>query len=111
MWYVDGSGQIDPRWYLVLPSVLAVLFFFLLAMPTVQRARFSTQTIGRDSLIGERGVALVGLDPDGIVEVQGARWRATTHREAKVATGTPVVVNGVDGLFLEVDRVAPDREN
>jgi membrane-bound ClpP family serine protease len=111
MWYVDGSGQIDPRWYLVLPSVLAVLFFFLLAMPTVQRARFSTQTIGRDSLIGERGVALVGLDPDGVVEVQGARWRATTHREAKVATGTQVVVNGVDGLFLEVDRVAPDREN
>ncbi|MDP9495759.1 MAG: hypothetical protein M3P87_11020 [Actinomycetota bacterium] len=111
MWYVEGSGQIDPRWYLVLPSVLAVLFFFLLAMPTVQRARFSTQTIGRDSLIGERGVALVGLDPDGIVEVQGARWRATTHREAKVATGTPVVVNGVDGLFLEVDRVPPDREN
>jgi membrane-bound serine protease (ClpP class) len=111
MWYVDGSGQIDPRWYLVLPSVLAVLFFFLLAMPTVQRARFSTQTIGRDSLIGERGVALVGLDPDGIVEVQGARWRATTHREANVATGTAVVVNGVDGLFLEVDRVPPDREN
>jgi membrane-bound serine protease (ClpP class) len=111
MWYVDGSGQIDPRWYLILPSVLAVLFFFLLAMPTVQRARFSTQTIGRDSLIGERGVALVGLDPDGIVEVQGARWRATTHREAKVATGTEVVVNGVDGLFLEVDRVPLDREN
>jgi membrane-bound serine protease (ClpP class) len=111
MWYVSGSGQIDARWFLILPSVLAVLFFFLLAMPTVQRARFSTQTIGRDSLIGERGVAVVGLDPDGIVEVQGARWRATAHREAKVATGVAVVVTGVDGLFLEVDRVMPDREN
>ncbi|MEX2653113.1 MAG: NfeD family protein [Acidimicrobiia bacterium] len=111
MWYVDGSGQIDPRWFLVLPSVLSVLFFFLLAMPTVQRARFSTQTIGRDSLIGEKGVAQVGLDPDGIVEVLGARWRATSHREAKVAMGTRVVVTGVDGLFLEVDREPPDREN
>jgi membrane-bound serine protease (ClpP class) len=111
MWYVDGSGQIDPRWFLVLPSVLSVLFFFLLALPTVQRARFSTQTIGRDSLIGEMGVAQVGLDPDGIVEVLGARWRATSHREANVATGTRVVVTGVDGLFLEVDRVPPDREN
>lgn len=110
-WYVDGSGQIDPRWYLILPSVLAVLFFFLLAMPTVQRARYSTQTIGRDSLIGETGVARVGLDPDGIVEVHGARWRATSHREAKVATGTQVVVTGVDGLFLEVDRVPTEREN
>ncbi|MEX1124896.1 MAG: NfeD family protein [Acidimicrobiia bacterium] len=110
MWYVDGSGQIDPRWFLVLPSVLSVLFFFLLAMPTVQRARFSTQTIGRDALIGEHGVAVVGLDPDGIVEVQGARWRATAHREAMVATGVPVVVTGVDGLFLEVDRIPPGRE-
>ena len=56
--YVEGSGQIDPRWYLVLPSVLAALFFFMLAMPTVQRARFSTRTIGQrrsDRRKGNRG--------------------------------------------------------
>ena len=109
--YVDGSGQIDPRWYLVLPSVLAVLFFFLLAMPTVQRARFSTQTIGRDSLVGEPGVALADFDPDGVVEVHGARWRATAHREAGVSQGSEVVVIGVDGMFLEVDLPSAGREN
>jgi membrane-bound serine protease (ClpP class) len=110
MFFVDGSGQIDPRWYLVLPSVLAALFFFLLAMPTVQRARYSTQTIGRDSLIGEQGVAVADFDPDGVVEVHGARWRATAHRESGLATGSPVVVTGVDGTFLEVDRLSSDRE-
>ncbi|MDP9144776.1 MAG: hypothetical protein M3N43_08795, partial [Actinomycetota bacterium] len=108
---VNGSGQIDARWYLVLPSVLAVLFFFLLAMPTVQRARFSTQTIGRDGLIGERGVALAGFDPDGVVEVNGARWRATAHREAGLSEGSEVVVAGVDGMFLEVEPLKVDREN
>ncbi len=101
--YVDGSGQIDPRWYLVLPSVLAALFFFLLAMPTVQRARFSTRTIGRDGLIGERGIAVGGFDPDGIVEVKGARWRATAHREAGLTAGSEILVSGVDGMFLEVE--------
>lgn len=101
--FVDGGGQIDPRWWLVVPSVLAVLFFFLLAMPTVQRARFSTQTIGRDGLINEQGVALVDFDPDGVVEVNGARWRATAHREAGIVKGAPIVVTGVDGMFLEVD--------
>ena len=111
MFYVHGSGQIDPRWYLVLPSVLAALFFFLLAMPTVQRARFSTQTIGRDSLVGESGMALQDFDPDGVVEVHGARWRATAHREAGVAQGTAVVVTGVDGMFLEVDLPSSEREN
>ena len=110
MSYVAGAGQIDPRWWLVLPSVLAVLFFFLLAMPTVQRARLSTQTIGRGSLIGHNGTALVDFDPDGIVEVAGARWRATAHREADLMQGSEVVVTGVDGLFLEVDRKQTDRE-
>jgi membrane-bound ClpP family serine protease len=108
---VDGSGQIDPRWYLVLPSVLAVLFFFLLAMPTVQRARFSTRTIGRDRLIGEHGFALERFDPDGVVEVGGARWRATAHREAGLSAGSEILVAGVDGMFLEVEPVADPREN
>lgn len=107
---IDGGGQLDPRWWLVLPSVLGVLFFFLLAMPTVQRARLSTETIGRDTLIGETGVALVDFDPDGLVEVKGARWRGTAHREAGIAEGDPIAVTGVDGLYLEVDRAVTDRE-
>jgi membrane-bound serine protease (ClpP class) len=108
---IDGSGQIDPRWFLVLPSVLAVLFFFLLAMPTVQRARFSTGTIGREGLIGERGVALEPFDPDGVVEVRGARWRATAHREAGLVAGSEILVAGVDGMFLEVEPPGSSREN
>jgi membrane-bound serine protease (ClpP class) len=110
MFFIDGAGQIDPRWWLVLPSVLAALFFFLLAMPTVQRARLSTQTIGRDSLIGHTGKALVDFEPDGLVEVDGARWRATAHREAGIEEGDEVSVTGVDGLYLEVGPPDPDRE-
>jgi membrane-bound ClpP family serine protease len=72
-------------------------------MPTVQRARFSTRTIGRDGLIGERGIAVGGFDPDGIVEVKGARWRATAHREAGLTAGSEILVSGVDGMFLEVE--------
>lgn len=110
MFLVAGHGQIGPRWWLVLPSVLAVLFFFLLAMPTVQRARLSTETIGRDSLIGELGKALADFSPDGLVEVRGARWRGTAHREAGITRGDAVVVTGVDGLFLEVDVPGSGRE-
>lgn len=105
IFYVDGSGQIDPRWWLILLSVLAALFFFLLAMPTVQRSRLSTQTIGRESLIGKAGVAVSDFDPEGIVDVDGSRWRATAHREAGLTAGDPILVTGVDGLFLEVEPV------
>ncbi len=107
---IDGGGQIDPRWWLILPTVLGVLFFFLLAMPTVQRARLSTETIGRRSLVGESGTALVDFDPDGLVEVRGARWRGTAHREAGISAGDSIEVTGVDGLFLEVDRNVAGRE-
>lgn len=107
---IDGGGQIDPRWWLVLPSVAGVLFFFLLAMPTVQRARLSTETIGRDTLIGETGKALVDFDPDGLVEVRGARWRGTAHRESGIEQGDPIEVTGVDGMYLEVDRPPTARE-
>ncbi len=109
LFLVDGGGQIDPRWWLVLLSVLAVLFFYLLAMPTVQRARLSTMTVGREGLIGLRGVAVGSFSPDGVVEIEGARWRATAHREAGLAAGSEVVVTGVDGLYLEVDS-AQGRE-
>jgi membrane-bound serine protease (ClpP class) len=110
MFLIDGGGQIDPRWWLVLPTVAGVLFFFLLAMPTVQRARLSTETIGRNSLIGELGTALVEFDPDGLVEVRGARWKGTAHRESGIGEGDPIEVTGVDGVYLEVVRQVTSRE-
>lgn len=110
MTLVDGGGQIDPRWWLVAPSVAGVVFFFLMAMPTVQRARLSTMTVGRDSLVGETGIALADFDPDGLVEVRGARWRGTAHREAAITEGDQIEVTGVDGLYLEVDRIGSGRE-
>jgi len=82
----------------------------LLAMPTVQRARLSTETIGRDHLVGQTGVALSGFEPDGVVEVGGARWRGTAHREAGIETGDAIEVTGVDGLFLEVEPTVTLRE-
>jgi membrane-bound ClpP family serine protease len=48
-------------------------------------------------------VALDQFDPDGTVEVKGARWRATAHREAGLVAGSAIRVAGVDGMFLEVE--------
>jgi membrane-bound serine protease (ClpP class) len=104
VWFTDAAPQIRPALPGVLLTVAAAAFFFVLALPTVGRSRFSTQTIGRDHLIGRRGQALTDLTPDGEVEVDGARWRATSHREAGIRAGDPVSVQGIDGWYLEVDR-------
>jgi membrane-bound serine protease (ClpP class) len=70
------------------------------------RSRFSTPTIGRESLIGEMGEAAVDIAPDGVILLRGARWRARTNRATPITAGEPVRVVEVDGLILEVEPEA-----
>ena len=63
----------------------ATLLFVLSGMTAMVRSRFSTPTIGREELIGEMGVAEVGVDPDGVVRVRDALWRARTNRATPIA--------------------------
>jgi membrane-bound serine protease (ClpP class) len=88
----------------VVVGMLALTALFVgAAMPAVMRARFSTPTIGRESMLGEVGVARSAVDPDGTVEVRGAPWRARTNRATPLAAGDPLRVVGIDGLVLEVE--------
>ncbi|HVR33968.1 MAG TPA: NfeD family protein [Acidimicrobiia bacterium] len=100
--FTDAAPQFSPGIPGVLLTVGSAAFFFLLAMPTVARSRFSTQTIGRDHLVGTTGMAVSDFGPDGLVEIDGARWRGSAHREAGIRNGDAVVVLAVDGWFLEV---------
>jgi membrane-bound serine protease (ClpP class) len=84
-------------------GVLGTALFMLAGMPAMVRARFSTPTIGRQSMIGEMGVALVAVEPEGTVEVRGAPWRARTNRATPIAVGDPIRVIAIDGLLLEVE--------
>ena len=72
-------------------------------IPSMIRARFSTPTIGRESMVGELGTALADVSPEGTVEVRGAPWRARTNRATPIAQGDSVRVVGIDGLLLEVE--------
>jgi membrane-bound ClpP family serine protease len=67
------------------------------------RARFSTKTIGRDGLVGKSGFAIGDFGPDGVVEVDGARWPATAHRESGIRAGSEILVTAVQGWRLEVE--------
>ena len=106
--FSGGEPQVRTGIPGVILTVLAVLFFYLLAIPTMGRARFSTQTIGREGLVGRRGLAITDFGPEGVVEVDGARWPATGHRESGIKAGAEVVVTAVRGWELEIE---PGREN
>ncbi|MFM7270965.1 MAG: NfeD family protein [Actinomycetes bacterium] len=100
--YEPGSSLHVP-WWLVVVMVASVLLFMLGAMPVAVRSRFSTPTVGREGLVGRMGEAAVDVAPDGVVLIDGARWRARTNRATPVPAGAAVRVVEVDGLVLEVE--------
>ena len=104
---VAGTGLyghgLDPSPLAVVTVTAGMVVLMVAGMPAAVRARFSTPTIGRESMIGEMGQAVIPVDPEGTVEVRGARWRARTNRATPIAAGEPVRGVGVDGLLLEVE--------
>jgi membrane-bound serine protease (ClpP class) len=103
IFFYGGTGDLDLAWWHVLLLTIGVVLFFVGGMASVVRARFSTPTLGRESMIGEMGEAHAAVAPDGIVLVRGAMWRARTNRATPIAPGDPIRVVAVDGVVLEVE--------
>ena len=90
-------------WITALVGVVGMTIAMLAGMPAMVRSRFATPTIGREWMIGEEGEARTAIDPEGVVVVRGAPWRARTNRATPLAAGDPVRVAGLEGLVLEVE--------
>ena len=99
--FADGP----PSWITLIAGIGGTLLAMLGGMPAMIRTRFSTPTIGRDWMIGETGVAVEAVDPDGVVTVRDAPWRAHTNRATPIAAGAEIRVAAIDGLVLEVEPV------
>jgi len=95
-----------PAAWMVILAVAASVVFIWYSLTTVVRGRFATPTFGREGMLGKRCLAVSDLDPEGVVMVDGARWRATVNRGIVVGAGGGVDIVGITGLVLEVDPVA-----
>lgn len=90
-------------WITLLVGIVGVSLAMIGGMPAMVRTRFSTPTIGREWMIGEQGEAVTNIDPDGVVRVRGALWRARTNRATPIDLRDGIRVVEVDGLLLEVE--------
>ncbi|WP_040493930.1 NfeD family protein [Ilumatobacter nonamiensis] len=95
--------SLRPSWIALLTGVGGITLTFIVGMPNMVRTRFATPTIGREWMIGEEGVAVSDVDPEGVVEVGEGRWRALTNRATPLTAGDPVRVAAIDGVTLEVE--------
>lgn len=95
--------EFTPTWTALLAGIFGMAAAMFSGMPSMVRARFGTPTIGRDWMIGELGVAVAAVNPQGSVRVRGALWRARTNRGTPIPADQDVRVVGIDGLVLEVE--------
>ncbi len=96
-------GDLAVPWLVIVLVCGGVALFMLSGMTAMLRARFSTPTIGRESMIGQMGEATTGIDPEGMVDLKGGKWRARTNRATPIPAGERVRVVAIDGLLLEVE--------
>ncbi|MGK2949480.1 MAG: NfeD family protein [Acidimicrobiales bacterium] len=90
-------------WITLLVAIAGMALAMLAGMPAMVRTRFSTPTIGREWMVGEVGAAVGSVDPDGVVTVRDAPWRARTNRATPIEAQQAVRVVSIDGLILEVE--------
>jgi membrane-bound serine protease (ClpP class) len=93
----------DLSWLALLVGVGLTASFMFSGMPALIRTRYGTSTLGREWMIGEMGEAVSDIDPDGMVLVRGAQWRARVNRLTPLSAGDSARVVALDGLVLEVE--------
>ncbi|MBU6329608.1 MAG: hypothetical protein KGR18_06615 [Acidobacteria bacterium] len=105
--FVIGSftlyDGVSLSWITLAVAIIGVLLAFIAGMPSMVRTRFSTPTIGREWMIGELGRAVTSVDPDGVVQIRDALWRASTNRATPIEELESIRVVAIDGLVLEVE--------
>ncbi len=99
---VDGT-TLRPSWITLLVGIGGAALTFIVGMPSMTRTRFGTPTIGREWMVGAKGVALDEISPEGTVKVHDASWRARTNRATPIPQGAEVNVVAIDGVTLEVE--------
>jgi membrane-bound serine protease (ClpP class) len=103
-----GIPELRVRWStalgLAIPFALITSFLFSIAL----RARRNKIVTGVEGMVGQHGVTVGELHPDGTVLVRGEYWQA--HAPAPVAGNEPVRVVGVKGLILRVEPDAATKE-
>ena len=96
-------GGVRLSWVTLLAGIVGVSIGMVAGMPAMVRTRFGTPTIGREWMIGALGVARDAVDPEGVVVIDGAPWRARTQRTTPISEGDAVRVMALEGLILTVE--------
>jgi membrane-bound serine protease (ClpP class) len=103
----QAPGVFVALWAIVMVAIM-IGAFAAIGIWLVMRTRRQPVATGQEGLVGQLAEVRVRLDPEGMVFVEGALWRAVSE-DGDIEAGEWVRVTGVYELRLTVARLADDR--
>jgi membrane-bound serine protease (ClpP class) len=88
---------------LIITVAVCTGLFLFVGLGLAFRTRITKATTGQQGLVGEIGIVVTPLKPEGQVSVHGEVWKAVGSENIK--KGEKVVVTGVKGLEIQVEKV------
>ncbi len=89
-------------WKIALTVAIATAAFFVFAVSMAVKARLAQPSTGREGLVGEIGIAITPIKPEGDVKVHGEIWHASSSEAIK--KGEKIKIKAVNGLELVVEK-------
>jgi membrane-bound serine protease (ClpP class) len=102
---IESFGQIIRiSWEIIGTIVILTVLFFSFAITMGIRAQRIKPTTGAEGIVGEIGIAISDLDPEGEIQVHGEIWKSESI-EGKIQSGQNVKVEEIKHLKLKVSKV------
>lgn len=84
----------------ILAVTITTALFFIFAIGMALKTKTKKVTTGKEGIIGETGVAVSKIAPEGDVKVHGEYWKAVS--DDRIKKGDKILVTDVQGLQLKV---------
>jgi membrane-bound serine protease (ClpP class) len=101
--FESSEPYLRVSWVVILPTVLTIALFFLVAVTKAVQAHRRRPISGSEGLVGECGRAESDLAPEGKVFVRGEYWDAWSDQP--IEKGEKVAVTEVVGMRLRVKKL------
>ena len=101
-------SQLNFNWFgmdtwLAVLVIIVVVAFVAISIIWGIRAHRAPVSFGRENLVGRKAVVDTPLNPEGMVFIEGERWKALLD-EGTAKPGEKVIITRVEGLELWVTR-------
>lgn len=102
---VDQFGGVP--WYLIIGQSTAVGLLGLMFFAYIMRTMRGGSMTGEAGMLGMLGEVRIPLEPQGMVFVNGERWKAQATGSSRIDVGETVRVVKMEDLLLTVEPVDP----